>query len=145
MRQFMKEGNVLYLAKLHWLLFLWPSILLCSGFILGIELIQLKEVALLLIGIALIWLLMTWITYHYSSLMIKPTQISLHTGMLIRKTVDIPVTKIETVDIRQTIVGSIFNYGSLMITGTGGTRHLIDLLDKPLTCRRYIEQLMSER
>ena len=64
--------------------------------------------------------------------------------MLVRQTIDIPLAKIESIDIRQTILGSIFNYGSLIITGTGGTRHMINYLAKPLTCRRYIEQLMHE-
>lgn len=68
----------------------------------------------------------------------------LRTGMLVRQTVDIPLSKIETIDIRQSIIGSILRYGSLVITGTGGTRHVMNFLDKPLTCRRYIEQLMHE-
>lgn len=141
----MSENKAIYTAKLHWLIFFWPITLLFAGLLLGIEIDQLKEVALLLIVIALFWLLMTWVTYHYSSLVIKTNQINLHTGMLVRKTVDIPVTKIETIDIRQSIVGTLFNYGTIMITGTGGTKHLIDLLTKPLTCRRYIEQLMNEK
>ena len=67
------------------------------------------------------------------------------TGVLVRKITDIPYTKIESVDIRQSIMGSIMRYGSLMITGTGGTRHFINFIAKPLTCRRYIEQFMNNQ
>lgn len=140
----MTESNVVYLARLHWILFLWPAILACLAMFLGIEIYQLKEVALLFVVIALIWIAMTWVTFHFSSLTIKKKQIVLRTGMLVRKTIDIPLTKIESIDIRQSVFGSIFHYGTLIITGTGGTRHMIGFLNKPLTCRRYIEQLMHE-
>lgn len=140
----MAESNAVYLARLHWILFLWPIIFACLAMYLGIEIHQLKEVALLFVVIALVWLAMTWINYHFSSLTIKKKQIILRTGMMVRKTIDIPLTKIESIDIRQSVFGSIFHYGTLIITGTGGTRHMIGFLDKPLTCRRYIEQLMHE-
>ncbi|CDZ75840.1 Bacterial membrane flanked domain protein [Legionella massiliensis] len=140
----MAESNVVYQAKLHWILFIGPVILACFAMFIGIEIHQLKEVALLFVVFSLAWIFMTWVNYHFSSLTIKKKQVILRTGMMVRKTIDIPLAKIESIDIRQSIVGSIFHYGTLIITGTGGTRHMIGFLDKPLTCRRYIEQLMHE-
>jgi uncharacterized membrane protein YdbT with pleckstrin-like domain len=140
----MADSDVVYFARLHWILFFWPVALTCIAMVLGIEITQLKEVALLFVVFSLIWMGMTWITYHFSSLTIKNKQVILRTGMIVRQTIDIPLGKIETIDIRQSLFGSIFQYGTLIITGTGGTRHMIDYLDKPLTCRRYIEQLMHD-
>ncbi len=138
----MTDNKVIYFAKLHWILFLWPALLGFGALILGAQVYQLKEVALLLLVFALIWGVMTWITFHFSSLTIKKNQIILRTGMLVRQTVDISMAKIESIDVRQSIFGSLLGYGSLVITGTGGTRQAINLLAQPLTCRRYIEQLM---
>ncbi|WED43238.1 PH domain-containing protein [Legionella cardiaca] len=140
----MTDRSVVYFARLHWILFFWPLALACFAIFLGTQINQLKEVSLMFLGVAFIWILMTWVTYHFSSLTIKQKQVILRTGMLVRQTVDIPLSKIESIDIRQSILGSIFRYGSLVITGTGGTRHVMNFLDKPLTCRRYIEQLMHE-
>ncbi|KTD12476.1 PH domain-containing protein [Legionella hackeliae] len=140
----MTDSNVVYFARLHWVLFFWPIALACFAILLGSQIPQLKEVSLMFLGVALIWTLMTWVTYHFSSLTIKKSQVILRTGMLVRQTIDIPLSKIESIDIRQSILGSIFRYGSLVITGTGGTRHAMNFVDRPLTCRRYIEQLMHE-
>ncbi len=140
----MTDSDVVYQARLHWILFFGPIAFACFAMILGIEFVQLKEVSLLLLFFALSWIVMTWVSYHFSSLTIKNKQVILRTGMLVRNTTDIPLTKIETIDIRQSILGSIFRYGTLVITGTGGTRHMIAYLEKPLTCRRYIEQLMHD-
>ena len=136
------DSNVIYVAKLHWVIFVWPIVLLLGGMLLGIEFWQMKEVSLMLVVVAVIWGIMTWVTYQFSSLTIKKGQVILHSGFIVRQTIDVSIAKIESIDIRQSIAGSIFQYGFLMITGTGGTRNSMNFIAKPLTCRRYIEQLM---
>jgi membrane protein YdbS with pleckstrin-like domain len=140
----MQDKNIIYQARLSWVLFVWPLLMLCVAAYLGIRYSALHQPSLILAAVGIIWFLVTWVTYQFSSITIKKKQIMLRTGFLVRKTVDIPLNKIESVDIRQSILGSILQYGSLVITGTGGTRQLINFLDKPLTCRRYVEQLMHE-
>lgn len=136
------NNDVVYFARLHWLLFFWPAVLACLALYFGFTFPTLKELSLFLFVFALAWGGITWVNYHFSSLTIKKKQVILRTGLLVRQTIDIPLTKIESIDIRQSVLGSIFGYGCLVITGTGGTRHMISYLHKPLTCRRYIEQLM---
>ncbi len=138
----MNDNNIVYQARLHWILFLWPVMLLCLGVFLGLTIQQLREVAIFFMVFALLWGLMVWVKYRCSSLTIKKTHIILRTGMLVRNTLDIPLSKIESIDIRQSLLGSMLHYGSLVITGTGGSRQLVDHLSRPLTCRRHIEQLL---
>lgn len=139
------NNKIIYFTRLNWVIFFWPVVMLCVAFALYVYIIQLRELSMILAVFALLWVLMTWITYQFSSITIKRKQVILRTGLIVRQTVDIPLSKIETIDIRQSIVGSMLRYGALIITGTGGTRHLINYIDKPLTCRRYIEQLMNEQ
>ena len=138
------SDNDVYFTRLHWIIFCWPILSLCGALTVQLLIDPLREVSWLLEAFALLWIGMTWVTYYFSSITIKKKQVILRTGVLVRQTVDIPLSKIETIDIRQSILGSIFQYGSIVITGTGGTRHLINYLYRPLTCRRYIEQLMNE-
>ena len=139
------ETNVIYFARLHWIIFFWPIVILVGSVTLGLYSALLSDAALFFSIFALAWVIMTWVTYYFSSLTIQKKQIILRTGIIVRQTVDIPLSKIETIDIRQSILGSIFRYGALIITGTGGTRQLVNYLQRPLTCRRYIEQLMNEQ
>lgn len=138
------ESNVIYFTRLHWVIFFGPLLGLGIAIALYVYIVQLRQVSLILIVFALLWIVMTWFTYYFSSITIKKKQVILRTGVIVRQTVDIPLSKIETIDIRQSIFGSMLRYGALVITGTGGTRHLINFLHHPLTCRRYIEQLMNE-
>lgn len=139
------NDNVVYFAKLHWIIFLGPVLFLLAAMMLGTYFTPLHMLAGILAIFSLCWIAFTWVNYYFSSLTIQKKRVILRTGIVVRQTVDIPLSKIETIDIRQSIPGSLFHYGALVITGTGGTRHLVNYLQKPLTCRRYIEQLMNEQ
>ena len=141
----MIDNDIVYQARLHWILFLGPLALLCLGVFVGFYVMRLQELAIFFMILAFIWGIMAWIRYESSSLVIKKTHIILHTGILVRETLDISLSKIESIDIRRSLCGSLLHYGSLIITGTGGSRQLINYLNKPLTCRRYIEQLMHAK
>ncbi len=138
------NSNIIYFTRLHWIIFFWPILALCTALAVSIYAPQLRAIDFTLIGFSLIWILMTWVTYYFSSLSIKKTHIIIHRGVIIRETIDIPLNKIEAVDIRQSILGSILRYGMISITGTGGTCRVMNYIDSPLTCRRYIEQLLGE-
>ncbi len=138
----MTDSNIVYQARLHWILFFWPFMLLCFAGFLEMRFDELNYVALFMAAFAVLWGGAFWMTYQFSSLTIKKNQVILCTGVLVRKTLDIPLSKIESIDIRQSLLGSMLHYGSLVITGTGGSRQMVNYLSKPLTCRRYIEQLM---
>ncbi len=140
----MTENNTVYQARLHLIIFLWPILALCCVAFIAMKFSQLQIPAYISGGCALVWLLITWLTYLCTSLVIKKSQVVLYTGILIRQTLDVPITKIESIDIRQSILGSLLHYGCLVITGTGGSRQLVNYLNKPLTCRRYIEQLLHK-
>jgi len=140
----MTSSDNIYVARLHWVLFLSPFLLGCSALVLGIMVVQLQMVALLVLGVSLLWGGMSVLNYYCSSLTIQKKHVIFRTGILVRKITDIPFSKIESIDVKQSIIGSILRYGILTITGTGGTQHTIYFLDKPLTCRRYMEQALQQ-
>ena len=137
-----QRNSIIYLARLHKIIFFWPIALAITAAIIAHKVEMVRQPALIFIAIAMLWVLVTWATYLFSSLTIKSQRIILRTGIIVRQTIDIPLDKIESIDIRQSIFGSLLKYGSLVITGTGGTRHLITYINRPLTCRKYIESLM---
>ena len=137
------DMNLVYFSRLHWIIFFWPIAGFILSLALGLYFNSIQYIFLIFSAFFLLWIGMTWITYYFSSLTIKKKQVILRTGLLVRQTIDIPLAKIESIDIRQTLVGSLFQYGTLIITGTGGTRQHVNLIKKPLTCRRYIEQLLN--
>lgn len=131
-----------YQSKLHWIIFLKPCLLpLLPTLISSVAGIQINMI-MLFAFIGLVWLLMEVFRYQYTSLNIKSRSIELKTGFFVQQTVDLPMNRIESIDVIQSLVGTIFDYGDIIITGSGGTRQVIGPIERPLTCRRYIEQYL---
>jgi len=68
-------------------------------------------------------------------------RVVIKTGLISRKTVELNLTKIESVNVDQTIMGRIFGFGSISIIGIGGTREVFVNIRKPLEFRKKFQEL----
>ena len=63
------------------------------------------------------------------------------TGFIARDTEEISIYKIEEVDLSQTILGRIFGYGSISISGTGSGNIFLKSIDAPLIFQKHLNDL----
>jgi uncharacterized membrane protein YdbT with pleckstrin-like domain len=59
-------------------------------------------------------------------------------GLINRHTVEMHMDKVESVDVDQSILGRIFNYGDIIIRGTGETVEPLRGIDRPLDFRNHV-------
>jgi uncharacterized membrane protein YdbT with pleckstrin-like domain len=59
-------------------------------------------------------------------------------GLLSRHTLEMNRSKVESVDVDQSILGRIFSFGTIIVRGTGGSLEPIRLISDPLTFRSHI-------
>jgi uncharacterized membrane protein YdbT with pleckstrin-like domain len=59
-------------------------------------------------------------------------------GLLARHTLEMNRSKVESVDVDQSILGRIFSFGTIIVRGTGGSLEPIRLISDPLTFRSHI-------
>lgn len=131
-----------YTSRLHPIIFLKPLSLLLIPFLMTyMGFIQWSAIIVFLL-VTVIWLGMEMMRYAFTWISIQPHHVILQSGFWVQQTIDLPLKKIESVDIRQTLIGTIFNYGDILITGSGGSRQMLHCIQSPLTCRRYIEQYL---
>ena len=64
-------------------------------------------------------------------------------GFLRRDTIEINLSKIESIRVEQSIFGRMLNYGSLVIIGTGGSREPIPEIVDPLEFRRRYDEILN--
>ena len=57
-------------------------------------------------------------------------------GWITLDTLEISLQKIEAVNVYQSIFGRIWNYGSIIVVGTGGTRERFHYIKKPIEFRK---------
>jgi len=68
-------------------------------------------------------------------------RVIIKTGLIRRSTIELNLSKIESVNVDQGILGRILGYGSLQIVGTGGTKEIFHNINKPLTFRKKFQEL----
>ena len=59
-------------------------------------------------------------------------------GLLARHTLEMNRSKVESIDVDQSILGRIFSFGTIIVRGTGGSLEPIRLISDPLTFRSHI-------
>ena len=65
------------------------------------------------------------------------------TGLISRKTLEMNLGKIESVNVDQSIIGRILGYGTITIIGTGGTRESFPNINEPLKFRKKFQELSN--
>jgi len=113
--------TVLHRAHVSW----WSQ----TGFvILGL--------VLLVVVIGLFFLLYAWIRVHSTELAITNKRVIAKFGFIKRNTVEINLSKVEAVRVEQGFMGRLLNYGTILISGTGGSIEPMPSIADPLDFRR---------
>jgi len=60
-------------------------------------------------------------------------------GLIARSTVEMNLAKIESVRVEQTVMGRLFGFGSIIVTGTGSTMDPIAFISDPIAFRQAIQ------
>jgi len=73
-----------------------------------------------------------------SELAVTDRRVIYKSGLLARHTLEMNRSKVESVDVDQSILGRIFSFGTIIVRGTGGSLEPIRLISDPLTFRSHI-------
>ena len=75
-----------------------------------------------------------------SEFAITKKRVIMKVGLISRKALEMNLSKIESVNVEQTIMGRILGYGTISIIGTGGTRESFARISKPMEFRRVFQE-----
>lgn len=64
-------------------------------------------------------------------------------GIISRNTEEMRLSKVETVEVKQSIMGRIFGYGKVVITGTGISNVEYSYVSNPLQVKRDIDNQLT--
>jgi uncharacterized membrane protein YdbT with pleckstrin-like domain len=87
---------------------------------------------------ALVSFLRAWFRRWTTEIAVTDRRVVLKRGFIRRHTVEMNMQKVESVDVDQTQLGRLFNYGTVTIKGTGSTLESLRMIDHPLKLRSAI-------
>ena len=139
--------TVLYSTNAHWMFYLpaiaaWMVVL--ALLILsrmtpteGLIVVSLGAAAVVAI-VALYWTVRAWFHRLTTETDVTDRRVVHKTGFIKRRTFEMALDKIESVDVNQSILGRILNYGDVTIMGVGEGRQTIRTIAAPLAFRNAI-------
>ena len=148
-RRVLQPGEtIVYSTKLHWIIY-WRAILLlivCVMLAGGAWYMADNKNLSLALGIAAVIFallglssaLRTFIRRWTTELAVTDRRVIYKEGLIARRTLEMNRSRVESVDVYQTILGRILGYGTITLRGTGGSLEPMHTIDDPLTFRSHI-------
>lgn len=93
--------------------------------------------------IGLLMLMEVIIIKQTTALVITSKRIIMQIGLFNRKVTELKLTQFESLTIRQSLLGRLFNYGTLTIMGTGGVKLTIPHVVTPYQFERTLWQVLE--
>lgn len=162
----MPGEEIAYRTRLHWVIFAKPIWIMLFGTaayaVLGhavtpavakdpmvdrIVLYLIRNRTMVLEAVlvfAAISMLGPLIEFATSEFGITNRRVILKVGFLWRKSTEIILMKVEAVEVRQGIMGRLLGFGSITITGTGGSKDSFHNINNPLMFRRILQAEIFE-
>lgn len=140
----MPGEKVVHRTHLHKIMFFWPCVLALLAIAAGLWILVHPAYHMGIAGISFLiaigFLLSPYIHYKTSEFAVTNKRVIVKIGLIQRQTLETLLQKIEAIAVDQTILGRILNYGTITITGTGGTRESFYNIADPLTFRRSVQE-----
>jgi uncharacterized membrane protein YdbT with pleckstrin-like domain len=95
-------------------------------------------VVLLPMGFGIIFFVMAYLKYISTELAITNKRLIAKVGFISRKTIEINLSKIESLSVEQGIFGRIFNYGTIIVSGSGASHAPISGISNPIDFRKHV-------
>ncbi len=138
--------TVLHVTRTHWRVYL-PAIFLL---LLGIavlaatpwtppDLAMVPQIAgaVVVLAAAVVWL-PAFVGRWTTELAITDRRVIFKTGLFRRHTMEMNVSKVESVDVDQSVFGRILGFGTVTIRGTGGGIEPMRNIADPITFRNHV-------
>ncbi|HQT68004.1 MAG TPA: PH domain-containing protein [Acetobacteraceae bacterium] len=115
---------IVYEGRLHWMIYV-PGILLCLtvvGAVIGLPM-----------------LIYQFLRRRTTLFAVTNRRVVMRVGILSTNAIEMIISRIEAVDVTQTLLGRMLNYGTVMLIGTGGSREPFRFLTDPARFRSAVQ------
>ncbi|MET0219990.1 MAG: PH domain-containing protein [Tardiphaga sp.] len=139
--------KVLYSTNAHWVFYL-PAIaawLVAAVLVVLSRLTMTDSIMMLCLAsaavvaiVALYWTVKAWFHRLTTETDVTNRRVVHKTGFIKRRTFEMALDKVESVDVNQSIAGRILNYGNVTIMGVGEGKETIRTIAEPLAFRNSI-------
>ena len=145
-KNLMSAEKIVYRTKLHRIVFVWPIIWLVVALLIFFSMsdVAVRDVlSILIFLLAILTSISVFINYTTSEFAITNKRVIVKVGFIRRNSIEILLSKVEGIQVNQGILGRIFGFGSIVVSGTGGTKDPFHKISNPLEFRRKTQEQIA--
>jgi len=101
-------------------------------------------VGLIMILFSVVVLAIAVVRRNATEMAVTNKRIIIKVGFLTKRTIELFLAKVESIDVEQTLWGRMMGYGSITVRGTGGTNEPFPHIANPLEFRRQVQHQIEE-
>jgi uncharacterized membrane protein YdbT with pleckstrin-like domain len=114
----------------------WLSMI--PAFVLGGLMLLFGLLIPFLFLIGMIWIITSVVRRLTTELAVTNKRVVAKTGLISRNTIEMNLTKVESVRVNQSILGRMLDYGSIVVNGTGGDTAPVPYVADPMGFKRAV-------
>jgi len=98
----------------------------------------------IMLGIGLVFWIMAAVRYFTTEMAITNKRVISKHGLIRRSTVELNLQRIESIQVHQSILGRLFNYGSIIVAGAGNPQAPVPGISSPMKFRRAFAEAQEQ-
>ncbi len=134
--------KILFASTIHWLIYV-PAILLLiaaivAAFWAGSGSEVWRWISLLCFALALLSAARAWFKRWTTEIAVTDRRVIYKRGFIRRHTIEMHMDKVESVDVSQSVLGRILDYGDVLVRGTGVGFEPLQMIESPIALRNAV-------
>jgi len=130
--------QITYRAHLHRIIYLFPACVFVVAILVALAGGGWIAGAVLAV-IGLVLMVPPWIRSASSEFAVTNKRVLIKVGLIRRHSLELLLQKVEGIGVDQGILGRILGYGTITVSGTGGTKEAFPMISNPLEFRRQVQ------
>jgi uncharacterized membrane protein YdbT with pleckstrin-like domain len=137
--------KIRHVTKIHWIMYVPGLVFIVLGgaaYWMGVQPVSAYwlwvAVSLFLFACAAVLLFRAWFQRWTTEIAVTDRRIIYKKGFIRRQTTEMQLDKVESVDVNQSIMGRILDYGEIVIRGFGVGLVMLPNIDGPIEFRNHV-------
>ena len=135
-----KDERIVYRTHGHWAITLGPMLVIIIG---GLALRSQGFPAMVLMLFGLVWGTLSYISLQRSHIGLTDERLLINAGFPFPKPHDIPLHDIAAIDYHQPSLGSMLNFGKIIVVSPGQSRYIVRFVSSPVELVTNTRQQIS--
>ena len=144
-----KDEEIKEIVKLHWFNYLFTSVLALIALFFGASYFMSTDlqrssgskVFAIFFGV---WALYNFLKLYMTEMVITNKRVICRKGIISVRTEELKNNKIESIEIKQAILGRILGYATIWFSGTGTSKVKFEAVDDPWTVKSRVESIVGD-